>query len=144
MTLLSEGDVNFSVDFAAAVGSCFYLDEPSPNVLSFSSSSGCENNASCTLDGTTFIIEITTALAADAEITITDFTYKQYDVEVIQTIRYFPDCDSTLNVETYSFTYDDTFLIQMDVDSITLTPSSDQVGATSTILTFAMTAYFPL
>lgn len=39
--------------------------------------------------------------------------------------------------------YDDTFLIQMDVTQFTLTPSSDQVGATSTTLTIETTIYLP-
>jgi len=40
--------------------------------------------------------------------------------------------------------YDDSFLIEMDVDAITLKPTSDQVGTSSTTLTVTMTAYFPL
>jgi hypothetical protein len=142
-TILSDADCYFEVDFIAPVDSCFYLDVASPEILSFSSDSECSTYAECGFESTAFRIEITTELPADTAMTISNFVYKEYDSSVTMGITYYPSCASTSNSEDATLSFDTTFLQDIDVSAISLTPSSDVVGAEDVEVDIVIETYTP-
>lgn len=83
---------------------------------------------------------ITTTLPEDVQLEITNFRYKEYDTLVLQTVRYYPSCSSTSGVESSTINYAETFLMDISVDSVTLTPNSDVVGASGVDLAVEMSS----